>query len=62
MHLDPSLQDEQLKGEIELVVALVIAASQADGPLTSERIDEVLGVVPVPAPAVPADPAAGATG
>jgi hypothetical protein len=60
MHPDPSLQDEQLQGEIDLVGALVIAASQADGPLSTERIDEILGVVP--APALPADPAASATG
>lgn len=62
MHPDPSLQDEQLQGEIDLVGALVIAASQSDGPLTAERIDEILGVVPDPGPTVPADPAASATG
>ncbi len=46
MVADPSLQDEQLQHEIELVEALVLAAAQAPGPLTVERIDELLGVAP----------------
>lgn len=40
---DP-LVDEQLRQEIDLVGALVLAASQTDEPLTDERIDEILGI------------------
>jgi hypothetical protein len=43
---DPSLRDEQLQDEIDLVGALVLAASQTDAPLSEERIDEILGVPP----------------
>ena len=38
------LVDLQLQQEIDLVGALVLAASQTDEPLTDERIDEILGV------------------
>ncbi len=48
MHGDPSLRDEQLQAEIDMVGALVLAASQADEPLSPERIDEILGVAGVP--------------
>lgn len=41
---DASLRDEQLQEEIDLVGALVLAASQADGHLSDARIDEILGV------------------
>ncbi|QIM19872.1 hypothetical protein G7075_14035 [Phycicoccus sp. HDW14] len=41
---DPSLTDDDLQGEIDLVGALVIEASQSEGPMTQERIDEILGV------------------
>ena len=42
---DPSLHDEQLEDEIELVAELVLAASQTEGrPDASRRIDEVLGL------------------
>lgn len=41
---DPSLHDEQLEREIQLVGELVLAASQSDAHLTEERIDEILGV------------------
>jgi hypothetical protein len=41
---DPVLRDEQLQDEIDLVGALVLAAAQVEGPLSEERIDEVLGV------------------
>ncbi len=47
MGADPSLQDQQLQDEIDLVETLVLAAGQAPGPLTTERIDELLGVAPV---------------
>ncbi len=53
---DPSLHDEQLEDEIRLVGDLVLAASQSEGRMADEAIDEVLGVHPRPTPdgAVPA--------
>ena len=51
---DPSLTDEALKSEIELVEALVLAASETEGPMTQQSIDEALGV-----PATDEPPAAG---
>lgn len=62
MRGDPSLRDEQLQDEIDLVGALVLAASQAEEHLTVERIDELLGVgreepgAPGPAPTTTAAP------
>ena len=41
---DPSLNDEQLESEIRLVGELVLAASQSEGRLSQEAIDEVLGL------------------
>jgi hypothetical protein len=41
---DPSLRDEQLEDEIRLVGDLVLAASQSEGRMADEAIDEVLGV------------------
>ncbi len=41
---DPSLTDDDLQGEIDLVGALVLEASQTDGQMTEERIDEILGI------------------
>lgn len=41
---DPSLTDDDLQGEIDLVGALVLEATQTDGQMTQERIDEILGV------------------
>lgn len=46
MRGDPSLRDQQLQDEIDLVGALVLAASQTEEPLTAEQIDEILGVAP----------------
>ncbi len=46
MREDPSLRDEQLQDEIDLVGALVLAASQAEGHLSPEQIDAILGVEP----------------
>ena len=43
---DPSLRDEQLENEIRLVGDLVLAASQGEGRLTQEAIDEILGLDP----------------
>jgi hypothetical protein len=57
VHGDPSLQDQQLQEEIDLVGALVLAASQTAGPLTSDQIDEILGITPVRPEVEPVDPA-----
>jgi len=43
---DPSLHDEQLEDEIRLVGDLVLAASQSEGRMADEAIDEVLGLHP----------------
>ena len=41
---DPDLHDSDLLDEIELYGELVIAASGSEGPLSTDRIDEVLGI------------------
>ena len=41
-----SLHDAVQLAEIELYGAVVIAASEHDGPLSPEEIDEVLGLRP----------------
>ncbi len=46
MNDDPSLRDEQLESEIRLVGDLVLAASQCEGPLSQEAIDQILGLEP----------------
>ena len=56
---DPSLTDDDLQQEIVLVGALVLEASEADGPLSQERIDEILGVSDEEAAAGPASAAGG---
>lgn len=43
---DVSLEDSDLLGEVELTTNLIIAASETDDHLTSEEIDEILGVDP----------------
>ena len=48
---DADLQDADLLAEIELYGELVIAASASDDPLSTARIDEVLGVRRRPRPA-----------
>jgi len=53
---DPSLRDQQLQDEIDLVGALVLAASQNDGPLSAAEIDEILGVEAKPPGASLPDP------
>lgn len=57
MQGDPSLTDDDLQGEIDLVGALVLAAAEADGPMSQSTIDEVLGVDGVDSPGedAPAD-------
>ena len=41
---DPSLHDEQLEDEIRLVGELVLAASEREGRMPDDAIDEVLGL------------------
>src|SRR5215217_5236935 len=41
---DVTLEDADLLGEVELTTNLIIAASEADGRLTDEEIDRILGV------------------
>ena len=43
---DVSLEDDDLLGEVELTTTLIIAASEADGHLSQEEIDRLLGVTP----------------
>jgi len=43
---DVSLEDGELLREVELTTNLIIAASEAEGRLSTEEIDEILGVVP----------------
>lgn len=43
---DVSLEDADLLGEVELTTNLIIAASESEEHLSTEEIDEILGVVP----------------
>ena len=43
---DVTLEDVDLLGEVELTTNLIIAASEADGPLSTDEIDQILGVAP----------------
>ncbi|CUR55398.1 conserved hypothetical protein [metagenome] len=45
---DISLEDSDLLTEVELTTNLIIAASESDGPLSEDEIDEILGIQPVP--------------
>jgi hypothetical protein len=47
---DARVHDAVALDEIELYGNLMIAASESDGPLSQERIDEILGVRPAPTP------------
>ncbi len=42
--LDVSLHDRELRDEVVLTTNLIIASSEADGRLTQEQIDEMLGL------------------
>jgi hypothetical protein len=42
--LDVRLEDDELLEEVELTSSLIVAANQADQPLTLEEIDRALGV------------------
>ncbi|GAB2854630.1 hypothetical protein [Nocardioides pacificus] len=56
---DVTLEDGVLLGEVELTTNLIIAASEAEGPLLPEEIDEILGVATPEEPqAEPETPAA----
>jgi hypothetical protein len=46
---DARVHDAVVLDEIELYGNLMIAASETDGPLSQERIDEILGLHPAPA-------------
>ncbi len=43
---DVTLEDQDLLREVELTTNLIIAASETDEHLSSEEIDQILGVVP----------------
>jgi hypothetical protein len=43
---DVSLEDAELLREVELTTNLIIAASESEKPLSTEEIDEILGVIP----------------
>lgn len=45
---DVTLEDSDLLREVELTTNLIIAASEAEEPLSKEEIDRILGVVPLP--------------
>ncbi|MDN5892997.1 MAG: hypothetical protein L0H93_03135 [Nocardioides sp.] len=43
---DVTLEDNELLAEVELTTSLIIAASEAEGPLSQGEIDALLGVAP----------------
>lgn len=43
---DVTLEDSDLLGEVELTTNLIIAASEADGHLSTAEIDAILGIDP----------------
>jgi hypothetical protein len=45
---DVTLEDSDLLGEVELTTNLIIAASESDVRLSTDEIDRILGVVPLP--------------
>ena len=57
---DVSLEDPDLLGEVEMTTNLIIAASEAAGPLDQDEIDAILGVTSAEASGN-ATPVAGAT-
>lgn len=42
--LDVQMHDTEVLDEIEMTSNLMIAASEADGPLPQQRIDDILGL------------------
>lgn len=45
---DPRVQDPQALDEIELYGEVLIAASQSEGPLSTDELDAALGLRPAP--------------
>lgn len=45
---DVTLEDSDLLTEVELTTNLIIAASESEGALSTEEIDQILGVIPIP--------------
>jgi len=43
---DVTLEDDDLMGEVELTTTLIIAASESDEHLSTDEIDQLLGVTP----------------
>lgn len=43
---DVTLEDSELLAEVELTTNLIIAASEAQGRLTEDEIDSILGLLP----------------
>lgn len=41
---DVTLEDSDLLGEVELTTNLIIAASESEEPLSTDEIDQILGV------------------
>jgi hypothetical protein len=41
---DPRLRDEDVLDEIRLTSDLIIAATQADAPMTQRDVDQILGL------------------
>jgi hypothetical protein len=50
---DVTLEDSDLLIEVELTTNLIIAASESEGALSTEEIDQILGVVPAVATPAP---------
>lgn len=50
---DVSLEDAELLREVELTTNLIIAATESEERLSTEEIDEILGVVPSAPPPGP---------
>ncbi|MGN6252987.1 MAG: hypothetical protein ACTHNS_14355 [Marmoricola sp.] len=51
--LDVELEDAELLSEVELTAALIVAANQAEGHLSPEEVDSILGLQAEPPPSPP---------
>ena len=51
--LNVPLEDADLLAEVELTTNLIIAASEAEAPLTQEQVDALLGLSEIPEPPLP---------
>ncbi|HEU4512419.1 MAG TPA: hypothetical protein VFR87_04895 [Nocardioidaceae bacterium] len=45
-HLDVSLEDAELRAEVELTVRLILAANDSDSRLNPDEVDRILGLDP----------------